>query len=303
VPYLTRRTGLYLWILVAFVLVVLADEMARAQKAGQYWLPVAALLAAMHLVGCLNLRYVLEWKEQADMKEMVQDLALLRPDPPAGKFNTVVGVSLEFEAPLNFYRLVDGLTWLNVADRRMKFRPVNDLYLYTADDWRNVDADSFAVLKSYPLTGGRLLRKRIRPSRYEVMVDKKLDFDADSGTRSGRTDRRHPRSGGIEYQIDLATLPAETSVVTTRAMVWMQSLRNANATLFVAFERNKRPYYWYQTAVRDGAVGVRTWFPVSLTCVMPKDVQQGDVVSVYLWNEKSPVFIDDLEMRWLRPVD
>ena len=319
VPYLTGRTGLYLWIVFVVVLVALADATAQAPNAGRFWLPAAATLAALHLVGCLNLRYVLEWKEQADVKEMVEDIALAKPATPVPKFNANVGVSLEFEAPLNYYRLVDGLTWLNVADRRMKFHPMNDLYLYTAADWRGQDADSFVVLKTYPLTGARLARRRGGPPRYDIKIDERLAFDqaADStatrqaastaamhtGARSGSTDRGHTRSGGIEYPIDFATLPAATSVLTVRAMVWMQSLSNANAALFVAFERNHQAYYWYHTAVRDGALGARTWFPVYLTCVMPKDVRQGDVVSVYVWNDKSRVYVHDLEMRWLTPAN
>jgi hypothetical protein len=97
-------------------------------------------------------------------------------------------------------------------------------------------------------------------------------------------------------------LPARTSVVTVRAMVWMQRVGNAHAKLFVAFARNGRAYYWYQTTLQDDAPAARAWFPVSLTCVMPDDVQQGDVASVYVWNDRSRVYVDDLEMRWLTPV-
>lgn len=185
--------------------------------AGRYWLPAVATLTAVHLVG-LNLRYVLEWKEQADFKEMVEDIALAKPETVSPKFNTSVGVSLEFEAPLNYYRLAEGLTWLNVADRRMKFYLMNDLYLYTADDWLHEDADSFVVLKAYPLTGARLAQRRGGPSLYNIKVDKKLDFDE----------------------------PADS-------MATLQATSTETAALFVDFERNNRVYYWYHTAVRDGA--------------------------------------------------
>lgn len=82
----------------------------------------------------------------------------------------------------------------------------------------------------------------------------------------------------------------------------MQSPHDAHAKLFVAFTRNGRGYYWYQTAVEDGAPGPRTWFPIYLTCVMPGDVRQGDVASVYVWNDRSRVYVDDIELRWLAPV-
>jgi len=189
IPYLTGRTGLYLWILFAFVLVVLADQTARTRGAGRYWLPVVAALAVLHLVGCLNVRYALDWKDEADIKEMVNDIALEKPATAEGKFNTSVGVSLEFEAPLNYYRLVDSLAWLNVADRRMKLHPMNDLYLYTAEDWRRQRSFEFEVLKTYPLVGARLVRRRGGPPPYEIRVDRRLDFEgpADSMTTLGAT--------------------------------------------------------------------------------------------------------------------
>jgi len=318
VLYLRRRTALYALILGAFVLVVLADTMARTSKAWRYGLAVAALLVTMHLGNCLNLTYVLEWKLPADVKEMLADLAAAKDVTPAAERTTVLGINLEFEAPLNFYRLVDGLTWLTVADRRMKFHPLGDFYLYSEGDWQAVNADSFVVLKTYPLNNSRLLRRRHRPSHYEVRFDKTVDFDAPadsmttlratsreaafSGTRSGMTDWRHRRSGGISYTPDVEHDEVSTSLITVKAMVWMKSLRNATARLVVAFERNQKVYSWQTMTLQDAALRARTWTPVSFTTFVPPDVQQGDRVSVYLANERSLVYVDDLGMRWVTAV-
>lgn len=290
VPYLTGRTALYLVLLGTLVAVWLADTIARRHRLWRYALPAAALVMAVHFVNCMNLAYVLEWKVEADVKRMIADVAGAKDTmPPAGP-TTTLGPNLEFEAPINFYRLVDGLTWLNVADRRMKLHPLSDFYLFTEDDWRAVDADSFTVLKRYPLTGNLLARRRQRPSHYEVRFDRTLDFEGDGG---------HRRSGGIRYCPDLARDIPDRSLIAISAKVWMESLRNATARLVVEFERDRRGSVWQGLTVRDDATGAKTWFPVSLTAFVPADLQPGDRLSVYLTNRRTPVYIDALRVRWL----
>ena len=314
VLYLKRRTGMYLLLLAAFVLVLLADAMTLASRKWRHCLPVIALLVTLHLLNCLNLVYALEWKQDADVKRMLADVAAANERTPGVERRTVLGVNLEFEAPVNFYRLVDGLTWLNPADRRMKLHPLSDFYLYTKSDWEAASADSFVVLTTYPLNQSRLLRRKSRPSHYTVRFERTLDFDAPadsmttlgttsegpafSGRRSGLTDGRHRRSGGISYTPDLGRDAAERSLVLVEAMVWMTSLRNATARVVVAFERGGKPYSWQALTLQDVAPRAQAWFPVRLTAFVPPDVRQGDRVSVYLANRRDPVYVDDLEMRW-----
>jgi hypothetical protein len=318
VHYLTRRTGLYLLVLGAFVVVALADAMARTSKTWRYCFPIGSVFVVLHLLNCLNLTYVLEWRLAADVKEMIADIAVARNAMPAVERTTTLGINLEFEAPLNFYRLVNGLTWLNVATRRMKFHPLSDFYLYSDRDWQNVNADSFVVLKTYPLNNSRLLQRKSRPAHYEIRFERTLDFEgpADSmttlgatssdvaynGIRSGITDVHHPRSGGIHTSLDLAHAPANESLITVRAMIWMQSLRNTTARLGVAFEREQRVYAWQGMTVLDDARHTRTWFPVYFTAFVPPDAQPGDRVSVYLSNEGDLVYIDDLKVQWITAV-
>jgi hypothetical protein len=318
VHYLTRRTGLYLLVLGAFVVVALADAMTRTSKTWRYCLPIGSIFVAIHLINCLNLTYVLEWRLAADVKEMIADVAVARDATSAAERTTTLGINLEFEAPLNFYRLVDGLTWLNVANRKMKFHPLSDFYLYSDRDWQSVNTDLFVVLKTYPLNNSRLLQRKSRPSHYQVRFDRTLDFEgpADSmttlgatssevaynGIRSGITDAHHHRSGGIHYSPDVTHDPANGSLITVRAMIWMQSLRNATAWLVVEFERKQRVYVWQGMTVQDAARHARTWVPVYFTAFVPPDVQPGDRVSVYLSNEGDLVYISDLKMQWITAV-
>jgi hypothetical protein len=315
VRYLTGRTALYLLLLGTFVAVELGDTMAREHHRCKYSLPVAAVLVAVHFLACVNVSYVLEWKVEGDVKRMIADVAAAKDTmAPTGR-TTVLGMNIEFEAPINFYRFVDGLTWLNVADRRMKLHPLSDFYLYTDSDWRAVDPNSFVVLKTYPLTGAFLVRRRNRPSQYDIRFDRTVDFEtpADSlttlgttspdaayaGLRGGATDARHPRSGGIEYSPDLARDMPDRSLIAVGAMVWMESLRNSTARLVVEFKQGRRGPVRQGLTVRDDARRAKAWFPVNLTAFVPSDVRPGDRLSVYLTNRQGPVYIDDLRVRWL----
>jgi len=318
VLYLSSRTATHLVILVAWILVVLAGERSRTSRSWRLALPLVAAAVVLNLIGSLNLSSVLEWRVSADVKRMLADVAAARRAEPPPSHPTVLGIGLDLEAPINFYRLVDGLTWLNVADRRMKSPPLSDFYLYSEADWRSVDADSFVVLDGYRAGNSRLLRRKVRPSGYQVVIRKQEDYEgpADSlsapgmisealayrGSRSGFTDRRHRRSGGISFAPNLTGDAADSSLILVKAMVWMESVRNATARLVVVFERNGKPYSWQSMTLQDVATRARTWFPAELTAFVPQEARPGDEVSVYLENRRGTVDVDDLEMRWLRAV-
>jgi hypothetical protein len=59
---------------------------------------------------------------------------------------------------------------------------------------------------------------------------------------------------------------------------------------------------WQTLTLQDAARRAQTWFSVRLTAFVPPDVRQGDRVSVYLENKRDPVYVDDLEMRWVTAV-
>jgi hypothetical protein len=317
VPYLTRRTALYLLVLFAFVFVVVVAELGRQSVRWRALLGVAALATGAHLLNAANVTYALEWKTSADVRQMVQDLAALSERPEPGKVNTTVGAHIEFEAPLNYYRATGHVGWLNLASRATKDHPLNDFYLYTAADWERVVPDSFVVLKSYALTGNRLARRARSPVRYRIGFDRTLDFEGDAdpvfvrgrttatgpyrGARSGTASEISQRSGGITAPLDSAALPAGRSLVAVTAMVWLSKIADGRPLLVVQFTRGGRAYASYHLPVRDAAVRARDWYPIAFTCFTPPDARQGDTVSAFVWSEKIPVRVDDLRMQWAAP--
>ncbi|MGH2373612.1 MAG: hypothetical protein ACREOC_09325 [Gemmatimonadales bacterium] len=141
-------------------------------------------------------------------------------------------------------------------------------------------------------------------------LDETLDFDrgADSLTTLGTIttkrcverapppERRHQRASRS------CSSPARAVVGGGHGGGLDEDLQNATALLVVQFSRGSRTCSSCYLAVRDAAVRARTWFPASLTCFTPPEAQDGDLVSVYLWNNGEAVCVDDLRMRWTRAV-
>jgi hypothetical protein len=316
-PYLTNRTALFLLVLFLFVFVFLLNEIAGEKKILKFILPVICLLSGIHFYNSFNLKYVLEYNLNADTKAMIHDIDSLKKEFPPEKFSMDVGVSYDFLESVNYYRCVYNLSWLNLADKSRQLDPVNDFYLFTKNDFRKAHRDSFLVIKTYPLFKSMLLKKKYKPSHYTICLSKKLDFESSSdsmplahatspgcfsGKTSGFTDEKNEYSDGISYKIDLSKTPAKNSIVMIKAMVWMEQLSNTDAGIVVSFENKNKIYDWHLAHVVDFAPKPGEWFPVYITGYIPEEVQQDDLLMIYLWNKNSPVNIDDIEMRWISGV-
>jgi hypothetical protein len=318
VRYLTDRTALYLLLLTMFVAVLLADEAARKGSRSRYALPMLAALMTVHLFGSLNVTHVLEWKVESDVRRALADVARRR-DPGQRARPVILGPTLELEAPINFYRLVDTLRWLAPADRRRRTLPLNDFYLYTVPEWRSADTAAFELLERYETSETVLLRPRARPVGFATVLERTLDFEGDaepgtergavstevaySGVTSGVTDQRCRQSGTVRITPRFDVAEPARGLAYAEAAVWMSSLANATARLEVAFERGGVPYLTQRLVLQDVVPRARGWVRVRLPAFVPPEVRPGDRVSAYVWNRRDRVYVDDLTLRWLRPIE
>ncbi|HKR03267.1 MAG TPA: hypothetical protein VJY62_01420 [Bacteroidia bacterium] len=317
-PYLTNRTALFLLVLFSFLFVFLLNDLALTKKIFIYIFPLCCIAQALHFYNCYNLKYVLEFDVNADVREMIHDIDSLKYETPVQKFNTDVGVSFDFLGPFNYYRCVYNFTWLTIADKAKKNDPLNDFLLLTEKEYKKIHTDSFVILKTYPLFKSMLLKRKYKPSEYSICLSKKSDFDVPndsfplthsisdkfsfSGKTSSLADEKNEYSDGINYKIDVSKNPVKNSMLLVKTMVLMERLDNTHAAIVVSMERNKEIYFWHASLTNDFAIKAKEWFPVYFSCFIPEEVRQDDLLKIYLWNKKSPVYIDDLEMRWITGV-
>jgi Ca2+/Na+ antiporter len=294
VLYLTGRTALYLLVLWTFVLVALFRELAPLHSTWRHGLRGAAVLLALHAARSANGRYVLEWKSGAEVRDVVRDLAASRGSRPPGKPSVDLGASLDYEAPLNYYRAAGGLAWLNVVDRHARTHPLNDFYLLSEEDWRSVVADSFTVRRIYPLSRARLLQRRARPARYLI-------------TRSVTLASVPARAGGSSWHLtlpaDLSRSPAARSLVAVEGEVLLEGRSHTRAELAIRFRRGDSSYSWLGASLQDFARRPRTWYPLRLSCFAPADAREGDEVTVTLDHQDAPVQLRRLTVQWLTAQD
>jgi hypothetical protein len=288
VRYLIGRTALYLLVLWTYVMVGLFRDAAPLHPAWRYGLRVGAALLALHAVHSANGRYVLEWKSGAEVRNVLRDAAARRGALPAGKPTLDLGASLEYEAPLNYYRAAAGLSWLNVVDRHVRTHPLNDLYLLSEEDWRSVTPDSFTVLRTYPLSGARLVQRRARPARYLV-------------TRSIVTPGSAARTGDSTWSVilpaDLSS-PASHSLITVDGMVWLERLGHTRAELAIRFRRDDRNYSWCGASLQDFALASRAWYPMRLSCFAPDSARDGDVAVVSIDHQDTAIQLRRITVSW-----
>ncbi|MFI5220384.1 MAG: hypothetical protein ACHQNT_12945, partial [Bacteroidia bacterium] len=313
---LTERTALYLLLLFSYLLVFLFNEFSASKKRYPYALFAIALFATVHFIISMNFKYVLEWKWDADVREMISDIETRKNEIPPGKFCTDIGMNLEFEAPINFYRYVNNLNWMNRASVSKKFSPLCDFYLYIESDLKKIDMDSFITLKTYPLFNSKLLKPKYRQMNYEILFSKKLDFESEadsitslnnvsekysfSGKRSCFTDKKVIYSGGIKYPIPDPVTKSKGCMIAVKAWVLMENFNHADANLVISFDRDEKPYSWNASAIQDAVTEKNKWTEIYFSVFVPGEVQVGDVLSVYAYNNNTPVYIDDLEVRWLK---
>lgn len=306
--YPTYRFALYFLVIFNFMFVFLLNELSKSFRVIKYILPVIVFATVLHFINCYNLKYVLEWKWDADVKEMVYDIDALKNETPPEKFNTDVGMNFEFEQPFNYYRYVNDLTWLNIAggDGYKKFSPLCEFYLYFENDLNKNNADSFDIIKTYPLNQNKLLRRKYNPKNYKVCFEEKINFDKNNdtirehnkhsinysynGTKSGITNKTNEISEAVNYKIDLSKTPVKNSMIIVKAMVRLNQLDNPDAGLAISFKNNERIYSWQKSNISNYA-NVHKHGSRYFSLVTYLNQQNKEICCLYIYQIKTAKYI------------
>jgi 4-amino-4-deoxy-L-arabinose transferase-like glycosyltransferase len=122
IPYPADRTALY-----AVPLLTIAGMMAAARH--RWAAPVAIVVAAGYLLQFETSYYAL-WRDEEGARRAME---LARADHASHPSRSTVGLTWRLEPPVNFYRVMFGLTWMPPATRAGA-DGIYDYYLVTKDD-------------------------------------------------------------------------------------------------------------------------------------------------------------------------
>ena len=155
--FLIQRTGLYLIPLFNVTCVFLLNALAEKKKALQNICFLVSIFVVINFINCMNFNYVLEWKPDADTKNMIADVEKIHQ---SSNEKTTVRTEKFFDTPIDFYRVTHNLTWLNVINEKHILNNKNEFYFGTKEGMSNFTNDSLQIIKSYAFT------KNVLAARY-----------------------------------------------------------------------------------------------------------------------------------------
>jgi hypothetical protein len=297
-PYLLDRTALFLMVLFSLIFVFFIGVLAKEKKSFMWISCISAIPVLIHLFWAFNLTYVLEWKPDADTKEMLEDLDKIKKIPK-GKETISIGMPLIFEASTNYYRERNNLFWINTASRFDSRIKMNDYFFLTPKELLRFDKDSFQIIKRYPVTGNVMAKATFTPKEIHESIRKEISFE-DLENEYFVLDSTKEYGPGFSIIVS-DSLIKEKGVLAFDADVFAPDTENDNLVMVFSFQNKKgETYKWKKAYVKDFIRNDTDWFRASFTCQIPEAIQPGDEVKAFIWNpEKQIIFIQKQEFKWL----
>lgn len=296
--YLIDRTALFLVVLFSVILVFFLNELS-AEKPGVAFVAYAsAVLMIIHMALSFNLNYVLEWKLNADTKEMLQDLEKIKTIPPE-KNNVSINIPLPFETDINYYRDVNQLTWLNQVSRSKERNKLDDYYYLTQQELAALSPDSIEILKIYPVTKNVLAKPKYRFNQVKAAVSQEMDFENEP-EHAVLIGKDMEYSKNFTYILNDSILSHKHAIVQFEIEAKPLSLHSCDLGMVITLDGVHGPYLWNRLSTLDYMKSTDIWTTASFTCIVPEQARAGDKLSLYLWNlNKQELLVRKMRFKWL----
>lgn len=297
--YLLDRTALFLVVLFNLIFVFFIGSFSKGQPRAKLLAHISSLVLLAHFFMCYNTRYVLEWKNDSDVKEMLSDLEKIK-EIPQGKETISIGIPLIFDPEINFYREKNELSWLNTAWRDKTLHPLHDYYFLSQKDLSKINMDSVELLKTYSVTGNVLARPKYRAKEIKTALDKQLSFESESNGYL-TINESVEYSQGFSYVISDSLTPNRKGLLAFYAEVKAPDCSNNNLIMVISLQDAKGDLYsWQKTYIKDVIKNEEDWFRARFTCIIPEEAKAGDEIKAYIWNpDKHELYIRKMEFKWL----
>lgn len=294
--YLIERTVLFLFVLLMLILVFFLNEFSfGTERRGWILHGIAGVFVVLFLCS-MNLKYVYEWKDDCETKDMLKDLVLLREERNE-KFNISIGIPLTLESSINYYRSASELTWLNesMRDKRINFK--HDYFFLRPVDTIGVDMDSLKVLKRYPITGNLLAQPNYPPGRWLVIQDNVHGIS--NGNPTFKVDETMEFSPGYSFIINDWS-PIQNSLLTCQIEFEPTERFTANVYFVLSCIDKTGMYQWKNLRLNDFCYDKKGSTIANFTTFIPEEMKTGDELKVYLWNpDKQQFLIHKMRLKWI----
>lgn len=295
--YLFERTALFLLVLFSLLFVFFVNELAKDVKQTGIAIYLACVFAVIHFSLAFNFTHVLEWKWDADIKQMVSDLDKIKV-VPNGKRNISMGVPQEFEMSINFYRAVNRLTWLNMPEGTRDVDMRNDYFFLSPLEYTRLNLDSFIIIKQYPQTKSILAKPKYPANIQHICFENKNEFTNTGG--QFEMDELTEYSPACSYIINDSLTPDRNAIVLVNTIFSTSDKKKDNLFLILSFENKNGVYVWKRAYPKDYINTDKEWSEMNYSCLVPLDTKAGDELKAYFHNPNGQkAFIKSMELQWL----
>lgn len=295
---LIDRTAMFFVVLFNLVLVFFINELTKQNKKAIYLSLLANLFVVFHFVWAFNLQYVLEWKSNADVKQMISDLKKV-VEIPKEKTSIDICIPLSFDQPINYYRAVDNLNWINTVERSSTANYLYDYLYLEPREFQSINNDSLTILNTYPITKNILARPKFLPNRTKICFMQEVDI---AKKRGGIyfIDEKTEYSEELKYIINDSLTAASEGEIVFSAKVLATDLLRCDLGIIISLHNKEKAYMWKRAYIKDYIQKANEWVDVSYTTLIPKEALEGDELKCYIWNpNKHKLQVKKMEMKWL----
>ena len=297
-PFLIERTAMFFVVLFNLLLVFFINELTKINKRAFLLSVITSLFVVFHFIWAFNLYFVLEWKSNADVKQMINDLKKV-VEIPKEKMNVDICIPLSFDQSINYYRAVDNLTWINTVERSATANYLYDYLFLEPREFNSINTDSMIIFNVYPKTNNIFGKPKYPPNLTKVCFLQKLDFEK---TKEGVyvIDDKIEYSQGFNYIINDSITPGRVAEVVFKAKVLAEDLFRSDLGIIIALGNKDGTYMWKRAYIRDYINKENEWVDVSYTSLIPHDALAGDELKCYIWNpNKHKLQVKKMEFKWL----
>jgi hypothetical protein len=296
--YLLDRTAMFLVILFNLTLVFFINELCKENKKSAIVSYLACLFLVYHFVLSFNLNYVLEWKSNADVKEMLTDLEKIKSIPKQKKSINIC-TPLSFVQSINYYRAVNNITWINTVERSEDINLLSDYLYLEPKQYAGKNMDSLEIINVYPLTKNILAKPKFPPDYSRIRFSEKLNFENTEGEKYV-IDEKVEYAQGFNYTVNDSITPDRNGEVVFSAEIMAESILKSNLYVIISFENANGLYEWKRAFIKDYIVRNNEWMVVRFSVPVPKNCLLGDQLKCYIWNpNKHKLFVKQMELKWL----
>jgi hypothetical protein len=245
-----------------------------------------------------NFNYVLEWKSNADVKEMLTDLEKIKSIPKQKKSINIC-IPLSFDQSINYYRAVNNLTWINTVERSADINLLSDYLYIEPEQYVGKNLDSVEIINTYPLTKNILAKPKSPPNYSRVRFSEKLNFENTAGEKYVIDDKVE-YAQGFNYTVNDSITPDSNGEIVFSAEIMAESILKSNLFVIISFENAKGLYEWKRAFIKDYIVRKGEWLEACFSVPVPKECVSGDQLKCYIWNpNKHKLFVKEMELKWL----